>query len=81
MVYVISTIILDSYTMVWFKSIGVITMRKEDELAIKRAVAILRMECQVHKSCNSCGFYRKGECILNVPPMHYNIEEIIKCFT
>lgn len=81
MVHGISIIILDSHFVVWFKSIGVITMRKEDEQAIKRAIAILRMECQVHKSCNSCGFYRKGECILNVPPMHYNIEEIIKCFT
>lgn len=81
MVYVIGVVILDSCIMVWFKGFGVINMRKEDEQAIKRAIAILRMECQVHMSCNSCGFYRKGECILNVPPMHYDIEEIIKCFT
>jgi len=56
-------------------------MRKEDEQAIKRAIAILKVECQEHRSCNTCAFYKHGDCILNMPPMHYNIDEIIKCFT
>lgn len=52
-------------------------MRKEDEQAIKRALAILRMECQEHKSCASYRFYEKKDCTLNKPPMHYNIDDII----
>ena len=58
-------------------------MRKEDEQAIKRALAILKVECQEHRSCRSCMFYKyeNNDCLLNVPPMHYDIEEIIKCFT
>lgn len=88
MVHDISIVILGSYTVVWFKGIGVIIMRKEDEQAIKRALAILRVECQEHRSCCSCKFYSDNgsettskDCLLNVPPMHYNLEEIIKCFT
>ena len=73
--------ILDGYMLVWYSPIGVITMRNEDEQAIKRAIAILKIECQEHRSCNTCAFYKHGDCILNKPPMHYNIDEIIKCFT
>lgn len=64
-------------------------MRKEDEQAIKRAIAILKVECQEHRSCKTCKFYGKAkdstyaplDCILNCPPMYYNTDEIIKCFT
>ena len=59
-------------------------MRKEDEQAIKRAIAILKVECQVHKNCNECRFYhatRFGDCVLDRPPANYDIEEILKCFT
>lgn len=59
-------------------------MRKEDEQAIKRAIALLKVECQKHKSCNTCMFYGVTDirdCVLNKPPMHYNIEEIFECFT
>ena len=77
----ITICILDGCMLVWYSIIGVITMRKEDEQAIKRAMAILKVECQEHRSCNTCAFYKHGDCILNMPPMHYNIDEIIKCFT
>lgn len=73
--------ILDCYMLVWFCIIRVITMRKEDEQAIKRAIAILKVECQSHKSCNSCNFYKHGDCVFNAPPMHYSINEILECFT
>ncbi len=56
-------------------------MRKEDEQAIKRALAILRHECLEHKSCKSCEFHVGYDCMLNRPPMHYDIEKILKCFT
>ena len=89
MVDVISINILDCGMLVWLCIIRVITMRKEDEQAIKRALAILKVECQEHKSCKSCRFYGKAQdatytpndCVLNSPPMYYNIDAIIKCFT
>ena len=56
-------------------------MRQEDEQAIKRALAILKVECQQHKSCKMCRCYYDGDCIINKPPMHYDIDTIIKCFT
>ena len=58
-------------------------MREEDKKAIHRALAILKVECQEHKSCKSCRFYdcTYNDCLLNKPPMHYKVDEIIKCFT
>lgn len=70
--------------LVWYSIIGVMIMRKEDEQAIKRAMAILRYECQQHINCNQCKFYHiaeYGDCLLNRPPVYYDIDEIIKCFT
>ena len=58
-------------------------MRKEDEQAIKRAIAILKHECQEHKHCYECKFYNKDQtidsswCALDKPPSHYNIDEIV----
>lgn len=54
-------------------------MRKEDEQAIKRALAILRVECQEHRVCSHCKFYNNSrcECMLNIPPMYYDVEAII----
>ena len=81
MVYVVSNVILDSNSLVWFK--GNWAMREEDKKAIHRALAILKVECQEHKSCKSCRFYdcTYNDCLLNKPPMHYKVDEIIKCFT
>lgn len=56
-------------------------MRKEDVQAIKRALAILRVECLEHKSCKSCPLSTSYDCMLNKPPMHYDIEKILECFT
>ena len=56
-------------------------MRNEDIQAIKRALAILRVECQEHKSCSKCSLYKDKMCILDRPPMHYDTDAIIKCFT
>lgn len=56
-------------------------MRKEDVQAIKRALAILRVECQKHKSCKSCPLSVDLDCIVSKPPMHYDIEKILECFT
>lgn len=64
-------------------------MRKEDEQAIKRAIAILKVTCQEQKDCASCRFYDTNkntyiagsDCLLNRPPAYYSIDDIIKCFT
>ena len=58
-------------------------MRNEDKQAIRRAIAILKQECQQHRSCVSCKFYNKDQsvesslCALDKPPMYYNVDEII----
>ena len=62
-------------------------MRKEDEQAIKRAVAILKVECQTHERCKECPLLTKEDdegftdCVVNVPPAYLNADEIIECFT
>lgn len=59
-------------------------MRNEDKIAIARAISILKQECQQHKCCYQCKFYNKDQsidsswCSLDKPPMHYEVDEIIK---
>lgn len=60
-------------------------MRKEDEQAIKRTVALLKMKCQEQEQCSSCSLNTIIEednhihhgCILDVPPAFLNAEDII----
>ena len=60
-------------------------MRKEDEQAIRRTVALLKIKCQEQKACCSCPFYILTEegnhvhhgCIFDVPPAYLNAEDII----
>lgn len=56
-------------------------MRKEDIQAIHRAVALAKHECQEHQLCKGCRLYKNHDCILNKPPAHFEVEEIIECFT
>ena len=61
------------------------TVRKEDEQAIRRTVALLKIKCQEQKACSSCPFYILTEegnhvhhgCIFDVPPAYLNAEDII----
>jgi len=52
-------------------------MRKEDEQAIHRTLALLRKECQEHEMCRGCKLYRSNDCILSYPPAYFNPEEVI----
>ncbi len=60
-------------------------MRKEDEQAIKRTVALLKIKCQEQEQCCSCSLHTIIEegnhihhgCILDVPPAYLNAEDII----
>lgn len=56
-------------------------MRKEDIQAIKRAVALAKIECQEHHLCKECRLYYNNDCVLDRPPAHFDADEIIKCFT
>lgn len=56
-------------------------MRKEDTEAIKRAVALAKIECQEHHLCKQCKLYSEYDCVLDKPPAHWDIDEILKCFT
>lgn len=60
-------------------------MRKEDEQAIRRAIALLKIECQEHpEGCRRCIFWQKrGEyymCIFDNPPSQYDANEIIDSY-
>lgn len=60
-------------------------MRKEDEQAIKRTVALLKIKCQEQQQCSNCslntlieeGNHIHHGCILDVPPAYLNAENII----
>lgn len=52
-------------------------MRKEDEQAIHRTLALLRKECQEHSMCRGCKMYRSNDCILDKPPAYFNPKEVI----
>lgn len=57
-------------------------MRKEDIQAIKRAIALAKIECQEHQLCKECRLYcGKYGCVLDKPPAHFDVDEILKCFT
>lgn len=61
-------------------------MRNEDKIAIKRAIAIVKCECQEHHLCKGCNLYKNHDCVLDKPPAHLDADEIIdcleqKCFT
>lgn len=64
-------------------------MRKEDEQAFIRTIALLKIECQEHVYCDECPLYQttkfdNGEhhgCIMDMPPAYLDAKEIIKCFT
>ena len=61
-------------------------MRKEDEQAIKRTIALLKIKCQEQDQCYNCSLYTTVEegnhihhgCLLAVPPAFFNTEHIIK---
>lgn len=60
-------------------------MRKEDEQAIKRTIALLKTKCQENKLCDGCSLNTIIEednhihhgCVLDVPPAFLNAEDII----
>lgn len=57
-------------------------MRKEDEQAIRRTVALLRVKCQEHELCRNCELYISGEgCVLDRPPAYLNEDTIIECLS
>lgn len=60
-------------------------MRKEDEQAIKRAIALFRIECQEHPDgCRQCIFWQmRGNyytCLFDTPPADYDADEIINSY-
>jgi hypothetical protein len=68
---------------------GDTNMRKEDEQAIKRTVALLKCICQEHTECSQCPLYvttthdncEHHGCVVDIPPAFVDADEIIKCFT
>lgn len=63
-------------------------MRKEDEQAMRRTLALMKMKCQEQKECPSCPLYldiiqdnhRHHGCVLDVPPIYLDIDTVVKCF-
>lgn len=56
-------------------------MRKEDIQAIKRAVALAKIECQEHVLCKQCRLFKDYGCVLDKPPAHFDVDEILERFT
>lgn len=64
-------------------------MRKEDEQAMRRTIALLKMKCQEQKECPRCPLYteyiadnyRHHGCLLDVPPAYLDADAVIECFT
>ena len=57
-------------------------MRKEDEQAIKRTIALVKHECAEHQLCKQCRLYITGKgCIVDTPPQFLDADAIIECFT
>lgn len=60
-------------------------MRKEDEQAIRRTIAIIKTKCQEQKECMECSLhttvreanYIHHGCVLDMPPAYLNAEDII----
>ena len=63
-------------------------MRKEDEQAMRRTFALLKMKCQEQKECPTCPLCKLVQfdggshngCILDMPPTFMNVDDIIECF-
>ena len=57
-------------------------MRKEDEQAIIRTIALVKQECAEHKFCKQCRLYETGKgCLIDCPPQFLDAETIIQSFT
>lgn len=54
-------------------------MRQEDIIAIKRTIALVRIQCQEHERCKECKLYVSGVgCVMDRPPAYLNEDEIIE---
>ena len=56
-------------------------MRKEDIQAIKRVIALAKIECQEHVLCKQCRLFKDYGCVLDKPPAHFDVNEILERFT
>lgn len=61
-------------------------IRQADKDAIKQTVQILSTVCSEHERCETCPLMKDDEmaiigCVLDKPPVCYDADEIINCFT
>lgn len=61
-------------------------IRQEDKAAIRHVVEILSTVCSQHERCETCPLLKDDEeavigCVLDKPPVCFDADEIIECFT